>query len=189
MDSLKLIHTLQKDTQEIIDFCESHLSKLNDEQLLQRPEPSRWSILECLEHMNLSSGHYINRLEISIPKAISKNQKFNPNFTPGFFGNKFSIGMLPDDKGNLSNSMKTFFFFEPKKAPSKKRNSYSEFIQLQHRTVALLEDCKQLDLNKNKVVSTLGPILIFKAGDAFRFAIAHNIRHILQVKRVLEKVI
>jgi hypothetical protein len=43
-------------------------------------------------------------------------------------------------------------------------------------------------LEGEKVTSTLGPILRFKVGDAFRFPIAHQQRHMLQIERVLEEV-
>jgi hypothetical protein len=40
-------------------------------------------------------------------------------------------------------------------------------------------------LDGAKVTSTLGPILRFKVGDAFRFPLAHQERHMLQIERTL----
>ena len=51
-----------------------------------------------------------------------------------------------------------------------------------------LERARTRGLEGEKVTSTLGPILRFKVGDAFRFPIAHHQRHMLQIERVLEVV-
>ncbi len=37
-----------------------------------------------------------------------------------------------------------------------------------------------------KVTSSLGPIIRFKAGDAFRFPVAHQQRHFLQIERLVK---
>ncbi|MEO5584289.1 MAG: hypothetical protein ABIQ75_02450, partial [Flavobacteriales bacterium] len=39
-----------------------------------------------------------------------------------------------------------------------------------------------------RITSTLGPVLRFKIGDAFRFMIAHQERHFLQIERSLQAV-
>ena len=36
-----------------------------------------------------------------------------------------------------------------------------------------------------KVTSSLGPIIRFKVGDAFRFPVAHQQRHFLQIERLV----
>ncbi len=51
--------------------------------------------------------------------------------------------------------------------------------------MALLEIAKRTDLNVMRITSSLGPIIRFKAGDAFRFPIAHQVRHFLQLERTL----
>ena len=51
--------------------------------------------------------------------------------------------------------------------------------------IRLLEAARTTDLNAMKVASSLGPIIRFKAGDAFRFPVAHQQRHFLQLERAL----
>ncbi len=189
MSGQELIEGLLAEIGKIEHFTETQIAPLPVDKLLQRPSPKRWSILECLEHMNLSSGHYIKRLEKLIPELekVAPTQE-DYEFKPGFFGEKFSTGILPKKDGTLSNSMKTFFFFEPKLAKTKKHRSLEEFITMNQTTVELLERAKKIDLNKGKVTSTLGPIFRFKTGDAFRFAIGHNVRHMVQIERVLHEI-
>lgn len=186
MSGHELVGELIDEVKKIQVYTRNEIEVLPIEKLLERPDPKRWSVIECLEHMNLSSGHYITRLEKLIPKLESSAQKTSDYiFKPGFMGEKFSTGMLPREDGSISNTMKTFFFFEPKKAATKKHKSLEEFIQMNQSTIEMLEKAKNINLNKGRVTSTLGPWLRFKTGDAFRFSIAHNRRHMLQIERVI----
>ncbi|MBK9762684.1 MAG: hypothetical protein IPO87_04815 [Flavobacteriales bacterium] len=51
----------------------------------------------------------------------------------------------------------------------------------------LLNEAKEKGIEGEKITSTLGPILRFKAGDAFAFPIAHQERHWLQIERTLKE--
>ncbi len=186
MSGEKLVQDLIADVKRIQHQTETQIEPLSLEELLKRPEPKRWSVLECLEHMNLSSGHYIKRLEKLIPE-LEKTARVNGDneFKPGFFGEKFSSGILPKADGSLNMTMKTFYFFEPKQASTKKHKSLEEFKRLNQTTMKLLERAKNIDLNKGKVTSTLGPVFRFKTGDAFRFSIGHNVRHMVQIENVI----
>ncbi|MEO8734696.1 MAG: hypothetical protein ABI373_10230, partial [Flavobacteriales bacterium] len=52
----------------------------------------------------------------------------------------------------------------------------------------LLEKALSQGLEGPRITSTLGPVLRFKIGDAFRFTIAHQERHFLQIERALKAV-
>lgn len=176
--------------EKIQQFTNTQIEPLALEELMKRPGPKRWSVLEVIEHMNLSSGHYVKRLEKLIPRLEkSAEQKSDYDFIPGFFGEKFSTGILPKEDGSLSSTMKTFYFFEPKQAITKKHKSLEEFIQMNETTIELLRRSKNINLNKGKVTSTLGPIFRFKTGDAFRFSIGHNVRNILQIEKVMKSLV
>jgi len=185
MSGQQLIEDLIIEVKKIQEYTKNTIEPMTMEQLMQRPDPKRWSVLECLEHMNLSSGHYIKRLEKLIPELESKAKITTEyEFVPGFFGEKFSTGILPKADGSLSSTMKTLYFFEPKKAATKKHKSLEDFKTMNATTLELLERSKEINLNRGKVTSTLGPIFRFKTGDAFRFAIGHNIRHLAQVENI-----
>lgn len=187
MKAHKLIDDLIAEVEKTQQFTKEQIEPLSLEELMQRPGLKRWSVLEVIEHMNLSSGHYVKRLEKLIPRLEkSAEQKSDYDFKPGFFGEKFSTGILPKEDGSLSSTMKTFYFFEPKQAITKKQKSLEEFIQMNETTIELLRRSKRINLNKGKVTSTLGPIFRFKTGDAFRFSIGHNVRHMVQIEKVMK---
>ncbi|MBK9176591.1 MAG: hypothetical protein IPM46_09685 [Flavobacteriales bacterium] len=51
--------------------------------------------------------------------------------------------------------------------------------------IRLLNRAPATDLNRMRIVSTLGPLVQLRAGDAFRFPIAHQKRHFTQIERLL----
>ena len=80
--------------------------------------------------------------------------------------------------------MKTFRKFEPKETNIEK--VFERFIDDQDKLIKWLELSKTVDINKSKITSAIGPIIRFKLGDAFRFLIGHNQRHIIQAKNAVK---
>ncbi len=155
------------------------------EVLTRAPAPNRWSVLEVIEHMNLSSGHYIRRLGKLYHDPSSKFI-MSASFTPGRWGEQATQAMRPDAAGRISWRMKTLFFFEPRKAKVKGMAALDEFETMLLTTKDLLEMARERGLEGPKVTSTLGPILKFKPGDAFLFPIAHQERHMLQIRNAMQ---
>ncbi|HRD52856.1 MAG TPA: DinB family protein [Flavobacteriales bacterium] len=160
------------------------IAALPAERLMLRPAPGQWNVLEVFEHMNLSSGIYVRGLKkVFDMKAASL--KPNSIFYPGLLGDYFTKGMQPKPDGTIRNRMKTMRMFDPPRNKGASLRSIDAFIALCEEQLVLLERARSTDLNRMKVTSSLGPIIRFKAGDAFRFPIAHQVRHMLQVERLL----
>lgn len=153
--------------------------------LLHRPAPEKWNALEIFEHMCLSSGIYLRGLERVFDERAER-LPFNADFKPGLLGDYFTKGMLPKEDGTIRNRMKTMRMFDPPRNNGASQESIDRFIDLCARFLKLLERARSSDLNRMKVSSSLGPIIRFKAGDAFRFPVAHQQRHFLQLERTLE---
>lgn len=134
--------------------------------------------------MNLSSGVYARGIAKVFSEQAARHPA-NPVFTPGFFGDYSTNAMQPKPDGRIAWRMKTLRLFDPPKQQGASSESIARFIALCEEFLRLLEQARGTDLNRMKVVSSLGPILRFKAGDAFRFPIAHQQRHFLQIERLL----
>ncbi len=180
----KLIGELQAVLQEQIAQVGS-LLELDAADLSTRPDPDRWSVLEIAEHMNLSSGHYLRLLQkvYSDPKS---NIVFKETFTPGRFGEMGVKAMRPTAEGKINWKMRTLGIFEPRTASTKGKAALEELRSMLKGFMALLEQAKVRGLEGERITSTLGPILRFRMGDAFRFPIAHQQRHFVQIDRTLQ---
>jgi len=156
-----------------------HYKSLTDEQLNWRQAEGSWSVLECLEHLNLYGDFYLPEID----RRIS-NSKFTAEqqFKSGLLGNYFAQSMLPKDK---LNRMKTFKDKNPLGSQLDKR-TVNRFIEQQKKMLNLLERARKVSLNRTKTSISIPFPIRFKLGDTFRFVIYHNQRHIAQAEQVIE---
>ena len=101
MQSEKLIQTLLEETRQIINQAEK-LRSYDLNTLTWKENEISWSILECLEHLNLYGNFYLPQIESNIKNSTSKTEI---EFNSGILGNYFAKSMLPKEK---LNKMKTF---------------------------------------------------------------------------------
>lgn len=157
---------------------------LPEARLRHRPAEGQWNALEIFAHMVLSSGLY----ERGLRKVFAERAHTladAPEFKPGLLGEWFTSGMRPKPDGRIAWKMKTLKIFDPARQQGASLESIDAFIRLCTGLLELLEQARHTDLGRMKVVSSLGPVIRFKAGDALRFPVAHQERHFLQLERVL----
>ena len=186
MDTLKLIDDLQATLRRQMDRVRE-LQDMPLDKLRERPAPERWSALEVVEHMNLSTGKYHQGL-MKVYADPRSGLRFRSTFKPGRWGNLGADGMVPRRDGSIRWRMRTMGMFEPRPGRVADRSPIARFLMIQQDLLDLLEKARTRGIEGARVTSTLGPILRFKAGDAFRFPIAHQERHLLQLQRTLDAV-
>lgn len=176
MQTEKLIQSLVEQTKEIINHVET-LREHDLNTLTWKVNPESWSILECLEHLNLYGDFYLPEIANKIKRSTSSNEE---KFNPGFLGNYFAKSMLPKEK---LNKMKTFKDKNPLHAKLDK-SVIEKFINQQTELLKLLNQAKNVSLNKVKIATSISRFIQLKLGDTFRFFINHQIRHMKQIENV-----
>ncbi len=176
MQSENLIQSLIEQTKQTINKVEK--VKGNDlHHLTWKQNPDSWSILECLEHLNLYGDHYLPEIENQIKTS---NTKSETEFKSGFLGNYFAKSMLPKEK---LNKMKTFKDKNPLNAKLDK-SVIDKFIEQQVTLLDLLSQSRKVSLNKVRVQTSISRLIKLKLGDTFQFFINHIIRHLKQIERI-----
>ena len=89
--SEELLDELKSQTLKIIQCAES-FQRLSENVLNQQPEENKWSVLECIGHLNLYSDFYINQFESRISNSKDIASKYHKI---GFLGGRFAKSMLP----------------------------------------------------------------------------------------------
>jgi len=149
---------------------------------LQFKNGERWSILECLEHLNLYGDFYLVEIEKQI--ITNPHNTAATIFKSGFLGNYFAN--LMEVKNGTITKMKS-----PKdKNPANSKLSIiviSRFLKQQEHLVSLLNQCRTIDLTKTKASISLTKLIKLRLGDTLRFYCYHIERHVLQAKRALEE--
>lgn len=177
-DSLSLLEQLQADTRQLIATA-TFLKNLDPGILLQQPGPGKWSVIQVLEHLNSYGVYYLPALD----KGLTNGGAAVKKFKPGWLGNYFTDLMRPGE-GAVKNKMK---------APKNHRPAFhvdavpvlDTFLKQQQVLLDLLEQAKQKNIGKIRIPISLTRLIRLKAGDTFRFFIAHEQRHFLQIKNTL----
>lgn len=169
-----LLRRMEKCTQSVKGFEALSLDQL------QFKRDDRWSILECLEHLNLYGDFYL----VEIEKQILTNPRKNTSakFKSGILGNYFA-NLMEVKEGKITK-MKS-----PKdKNPANRGLSITtinRFLKQQERLVGLLNQCRSIDLTKTKAAISLTNLVKLRLGDTLRFFCYHIERHVLQAERAL----
>lgn len=181
-----MIFTANDFLEDLKKYVDLHLSfaksilEIPENKLKAKLSKESWSVLECLEHLNLYGDFYLPEFNTKIHQSKTKPQK---QFKSGFLGNKLVKDMLPNPQ---MKTMNTFKSKNPIHCSLDKEKTILRFIEQQGNLKNLLESAKTKNIQKIKSKTTI-PLLKLRLGDAFRFVIYHNERHIQQAKKVLKK--
>lgn len=147
-----------------------------------KKDAQSWSILQCLEHLNLYGDFYLPEIE----KRIDASAYRNPEavFHSGIIGNYFA-NLMQGKNGKIKKL----------KSPKDKRPSESNlsvltidrFIKQLEMLKTLLAKATQVDLTKTKTAISISSLIKLRLGDTFRFFIFHIDRHIRQADRAFDQ--
>ena len=175
----ELLSDLVSRTVHLIAEAESFRA-LPEETLNRKPAPGSWSVLECLEHLNLYGDFYLPAIE-NVLREKGDNRG-DGQFRSGWLGNYFAGSMQP--KNGKLKKMKTF----ADKDPAGSRLStevLDRFLAQQQRMAGLLKKADTADLSRLKTPVSISRWINLRLGDTFRFVIYHNERHMAQAQRAL----
>ena len=183
INSYILLEQLQSDVREILLQCTA-LQSSKTQDLSQEPQPGKWSVAQVLEHLNIYARYYIHAIE----NSLHRNQTGpSVNFTPGWLGNYFTNLMKPTEDKTIKSKMKAPANAVPSAQPDAVA-MLTEFINHQHHLLNLLQIARTANLDYNRIPISLTRLIKLKLGDTFRFFIAHEQRHFLQIQNTLKQV-
>ncbi len=153
------------------------LKALDTEVLNKRPAAGKWSVLECIEHLNLYGDYYLPEIEKRI--LAQRPGKVSATFSSGLLGNYFANLMQAEAVPGKMRSPKD-------KDPANSTLSATtidRFLKQQERLKALLQQAQQVDLARTKTAISISTLVKLRLGDTFRFLIYHIERHVKQAER------
>lgn len=180
INSHSLLDQLQSDVREII-LQATALGQKDRHLLEQQPSNDKWSVAQVLEHLNFYSSFYIPAIEkkLHLHQSVSQTQ-----FSPGWLGNYFTKLMKPSAGNRIVKKMKSPQNALPSAQPDAGK-MLEEFLQHQHQLLNLLQIAKSASLDTIRIPTSLSKLIQLKLGDTFRFFIAHEQRHFVQIRNIL----
>jgi uncharacterized damage-inducible protein DinB len=176
-----LLDDLMADTRQILLYA-NKLEYIDRETLQTQPAAGRWSVAQVLEHLNFYSRYYLKAIEQTLHRHQSTAKE---SFTPGWFGDYFTKMMKPTPDNKIKSKMKALKSATPL-PQTDATAALAQFISDQHTLLNLLQIAKSADIGRLRVPTSITNLIKLKLGDTFRFFIAHEQRHVLQMTNTLQ---
>lgn len=170
----ELIEICNQATETVLVFKSLTLDQLNF-----RQSEHEWSILECIEHLNLYGDFYLPEIELNL--MLQHQAPDARVYKPGIIGNCFAR-LMKVNNGKVKKM----------KSPKDKNPIHSElsittldrFIKQQDLLSHLLFKALKADLTKTKTAISLTKVIRLRLGDTLRFYVYHIARHIKQASAI-----
>lgn len=147
-------------------------------QLAWRPEPGRWSVAECLDHLHVTGEEVLAQVEAAVERGWARGTTGSPPFRYGWLGPWFVRANAPSGR-----RVSTPRVFRPR-AGRPPVGALDDFLALQDELAAALERADGLDLARVRARSPVTPLLRIGIGSWFEVVAVHQQRHLAQARAV-----
>ena len=152
---------------------------LGAEDFDRRPDPDRWSVAECLDHVNETARVYLPVLTEAIEDARAGGIARRQGDGRTLLGRIVVRMQEPPARFRT----RTFEVLEPTRG-LERGTVLEEFETLHEEIIVRINESGGLDRKKIRIRSVLDPRLRLSLGDWFAFLAAHGRRHVWQAERV-----
>ncbi len=167
------------------NYIKSNVSELPDEKLNWKPNQKKWSPLEVVGHLNRVYEIYLPNFEKAISQAQDLPSDKVLQYQSTLMGRMSIYAMRPKGKKRRFK-MKTFDFFNPITEPTKKHETLNLFLKNKDALNDLIRLARAKNLKNVKIPTALGEKIKFYIPECFRFILAHEERHLVQIATILE---
>lgn len=160
------------------------IAPLSDAQFTWSPAPDVWSVGQCVEHLNVTARAYLPALDEGIASAIRAGVYGTGPFTYNVLGRLMVRSMEPPPLWRFKAPV---IFTPPTAAQTQRTRSeiMAGFRGYQVQYIDRLRQANGVDLAKAKVASPANRFLHISLGSGFALQIAHERRHLWQVRQLL----
>lgn len=152
---------------------------LSPAQLAQRPQPDKWSIADCLTHLNITSKEYVTLLSAAIEGAPRNIPSSARPFKIGLMGKLFKWTLEPPPRFRTRTPAK----FQPISLPPQD-NALFMFLNLQEQLTAIVVRADGVAIDHIKVQSPFSRRMKYNVFAALNIVMAHERRHLWQAEQV-----
>jgi hypothetical protein len=149
----------------------------------RRPDPTSWSVAECLAHLTLTTDAYVP----AIREALADGRRQNLLSSRQSFRMELPARLLAwwlEPPYRLKS--RTPAAFVP--ASSDPTEALPEFLQRQQRLFPLLAEANGLAIDRLRIASPFARQIRYSVYSAFRLIAVHQRRHLWQAEQVARSV-
>ncbi|MFD2785372.1 DinB family protein [Hymenobacter rubripertinctus] len=164
------------------EMANRRFRSLTDDQLNRGPGPGKWSVGQCLEHLNIVGGLYLPVMGRKIKAAQQRGSSPADTVKHGYIGQKMTDAMRVPAAEKPIQSPQQY-------APSGSRlprTVVEVFGRQLDELSSLLSQARRVNMNAIRIPNPIIPLLYPRLTDAFELLVEHQKRHLLQAERVLD---
>ncbi len=174
-----------KNLKEIEETTTTAFQNLSEADLLFKPEPDKWSIAECLQHIIIANTIYNEDILKRLQKAEVKTIEYPITFS--LTGRLFLFAVDPQYKWKVPAPK----IFKPIKENQVEnaQKTLMEFLRLQEQIIATALKACAYDHQHVHTYSPISKLLKFNVGEQLYIMMRHTKRHINQAMRVKKQIL
>ena len=176
----------------IIDEFEAARVRLHDlvdalpeERWAERADPERWSVAECVAHLNLTTEAYLPVMREALERARESGRAHRGRYRRSPLGwfLTFAVGPLPRlGRLRLGRVRAPAAFVPGGELP--RGRVMADFDRLQDEQIELVRAADGLPIDRVKIASPFQPSMSYDLYSAFRILPRHQARHLQQAEGV-----
>lgn len=156
------------------------LEELTPAQVNWLPAPGRWSVGECISHLNVGIRAVLPALDRTIDRARATGQTGQGPFRYSWIARM----MIRSAEPPVRRRFKTFPVFEPERTAHDAAALLADFVAVRDELRARLARAEGLDWRRAKVTSPASRFFRMSIGAYVAFLLAHDRRHLWQAEQV-----
>jgi len=152
---------------------------LSDAQFNWQPGEGRWSIAQCLNHLNVGDTLVLPAFDGAIAAGRAAGKTSAGPFRYGWFSRLMISQMEPPPKWRMKTPLK-------KSAGTTHRlaDVVPEFARVRDQLAERVHQSDGLDLARIRTISPVNRLMRLPLGAYFEFILAHDRRHLWQARQV-----
>ena len=166
---------------EVTEKFEGLVNPLSNEQFNWKPAKKKWSIAECIDHLNITANLYFPLMNSAIKEGADRKIFVTGEILEkGTFLGRFLLwGLNPNLRLKLPAPGK----FSPKQRNYPLERTMEEFRNVQKGFLELLKQCDGLNIGKIRQATPI-PITRITLDQAFDILSTHEHRHLTQAQKI-----
>jgi hypothetical protein len=157
---------------------------LPEELWARRPTPDRWSVAECVSHLNLTSEAVMPRLRSAVAKASSFPRSSDAHLRQNLTGRIFAIAIGPVLAiGPIRfGAIRAPASIVPR-SDAGPAETMSTFDRFQQEWISLVSESDGRPIDRIITSSPFVPRMKYNAYSGFIIVARHELRHVVQAER------
>lgn len=181
---------MNADTQSVLDQLraikrdgEAITAGLSQGQFNWRPGPERWSIADCLQHLNVGVTKAMPAFDTAIAQGRARGQTApgEEPFKYGWFSRLVAGSMEPPPRFRMKTPS---MLRVPLTATYTVSELLPEFFRVRDQLAERVQQADGLDWARVRTISHVNRLLRLPLGAYFQFILAHDRRHLWQAREV-----